>query len=73
MNTHQIEPDGAGWFRVTFIAPNGKSHIRTGFVSELAAQKWVDKCRKEEARLATRPDNVLNPAEGDTALSRAGS
>jgi hypothetical protein len=50
MNTHQIEPDGAGWFRVTVIDPNGKSHIRTGFVSELAAQKWVDKCRKEEAR-----------------------
>jgi hypothetical protein len=50
MNTYQIDPDRAGWFRVTVIAPNGKSHIRTGFVSEFAARKWVERCRKTEMR-----------------------
>ena len=39
-----------GWFQVTVIAPCGNSRIRRGFVSELAAQRWVDKSQKNEAR-----------------------
>ena len=50
MDTYEISPYGAGWFQVTVIAPSGNSRIRRGFVSELAAQKWVDKSRKNEAK-----------------------
>ena len=50
MDTYEISPHGAGWFQVTVIAPSGNSRIRRGFVSELAAQKWVDKSRKNDAK-----------------------
>ena len=52
MDTYEISPygAGAGWFQVTVTAPSGKSRIRNGFVSELAAQKWVNKCRRNEAK-----------------------
>ena len=50
MDTYKISPHGAGWFQVTVVAPSGDRWTRTGFVSELAAQKWAVKSRKNEAK-----------------------
>jgi hypothetical protein len=52
MDTYKIDPYGRGWFQVTVTAPNGDGRVRNGFVSELAAQKWVYKCQKTEAKAA---------------------
>ena len=53
MDTYKIDLHGRGWFQVTVTAPNGDSRVRHGFVSEWAAQRWVDKCQqKTEAKAA---------------------
>ena len=50
MDTYEISEHGVGWFQVTIVATSGNRRTRGGFVSELAAQKWVTKCRKNEAK-----------------------
>jgi hypothetical protein len=60
MDIYDIREYDTGWFQVTVIASGGNSRTRGGFVSELAAQKWVVKCRKNAAAsepiaFATKP------------------
>lgn len=59
MDTYKIDPHAHGWFQVTISAPNGKSWVRHPFASEWAAQKWVDKRQKNEAKAA----QAVSPAE----------
>jgi len=46
MDTYEIAPAGEGWFQVTVIRPNGGTWVKSDFVSEAAAKKWVTKCIK---------------------------
>ena len=43
MDTYKIEEPYVGWFQVAITDPDGKRAERGGFVSEKAAQKWVDR------------------------------
>jgi len=46
MQTYQIAPAGAGWFQVIVTMPNGGTWVKSDFVSEAAAKKWIMKCIK---------------------------
>ena len=50
MNTYTVTSCGNGWFQVTVLSQEGESHIRDGFVSELAARKWVNRRLRSEAK-----------------------
>jgi hypothetical protein len=43
MDIYEIEPSGKGWFQVLVTAPNNTSWMKGGFVSEVAAQRWINK------------------------------
>ncbi len=53
MDTYEIRPERLGFFEVIVTAPNGASWVRAGFVSEKAAQKWVEKYQKRESHPPT--------------------
>jgi hypothetical protein len=52
MDTYKIDLNAHGWFQVTVTAPNGDSRVRHPFANERAAQKWVDKCQQNGAKVA---------------------
>jgi hypothetical protein len=41
MDIYEISPSGQGWFHVTITTRDGRSWIKTHFVNEVAAQKWL--------------------------------
>lgn len=50
MDTYKIDAASRGLFRVTVTASNGDTVVRDGFVSEWAAQKWIEKRQKKNER-----------------------
>ena len=50
MNTYEIKPDGVGWFQAIITTPDSGHWVKSGFVSQRAAQKWVDRYRKLSAK-----------------------
>jgi hypothetical protein len=45
MTNYTIRSSGRGFFEIVIANLQGASEIRKGFVSEQAAQRWVDKQR----------------------------